>query len=114
MTKNYPASIQWWFERLDAFPDCFSNHASGPGEASREQTLHKSLLTEVDHLLPMAHSALYVVQQDTLEMEMRAVNNVEWEMELREVGAEQIREGLVAWTLKSGRPAVVDATGAAE
>ncbi len=110
MTKNYPASIQWWFERLDAFPDCFSSHASVPGEASREQSLHKSLLAEIDYLLPMAHSALYVVQQDTLEMVMRAVNNVEWEAELTEVGAEQIREGLVAWTLKSGRPAVMDAS----
>ena len=110
VAKNYPASIQWWFERLDAFPDCFSNSGNGPGDASREQSLHKSLLQEIDHLLPMVHSGLYLVQQDTLEMQMRAVNNLEWEMELKEVGSEQIREGLVAWALKSGRPAVVDAS----
>ena len=110
ITKNYPASIQWWFERLDAFPDCFSDALRGPGDASREQGLHKSLLTEIDHLLPMVHSALYLVQPDTLELQMRAVNNQEWETELKEVGEEQIREGLIAWTLKSGRPAVVDAS----
>src|SRR5207237_5534391 len=75
-----------------------------------EQGLHKSLLQEIDHLLPMVHSGLYLVQPDSLEMQIRAVNNVEWEMELKEVGAEQIREGLFAWTLKSGRPAVVDAS----
>jgi signal transduction histidine kinase len=110
VTKNYPASVQWWFERLDAFPDCFSNSGSGAGDVSREQGLHKSLLKEIDHLLPMVHSGLYLVQPDTLEMQIRAVNNVEWELELKEVGAEQIREGLFAWTLKSGRPAVVDAS----
>jgi len=110
MTKNYSASVQWWFERLDAFPDCFSDTGTGPGDASREQGLHKSLLAEIDHLLPMVHSALYLVQQDTLEMQMSAVNNPEWDMQLKEVGAEQIRDGLIAWTLKSGRPAVVDAS----
>ena len=110
VAKNYPASVQWWFERLDAFPDCFSNAGSGAGDIPREQGLHKSLLQEIDHLLPMVHSGLYLVQPDTLDMQMRAVNNVEWEMELKEVGAEQIREGLFAWTLKSGRPAVVDAS----
>src|SRR2546429_617692 len=110
VAKNYPASVQWWFEPLDAFPDCFSNAGSGAGDSPREQGLHKSLLQEIDHLLPMVHSGLYLVQPDTLDMQMRAVNNVEWEMELKEVGAEQIREGLFAWTLKSGRPAVVDAS----
>jgi signal transduction histidine kinase len=110
ITKNYPASVQSWFERLDAFPDCFSDTGTGPGDASREHGLHKSLLAEIDHLLPMVHSALYLIQQDTLEMQMRAVNNQEWDMELKEVGAEQIRDGLIAWTLKSGRPAVVDAS----
>jgi signal transduction histidine kinase len=110
MTKNYPASVQWWFERLDAFPDCFSDNGSGPGDISREQSLHKSLMTEIDNLLPMVHCALYLVQQDTLEMQMRAVNNPAWEMELKEIGTEQIREGLIAWTLKSGRPAIVDAS----
>jgi signal transduction histidine kinase len=110
VAKNYPASVQWWFERLDAFPDCFSNAGNGTGDVPREQGLHKSLLQEIDHLLPMVHSGLYLVQPDTLDMQMREVNNVEWEMELKEVGAEQIREGLFAWTLKSGRPAVVDAS----
>jgi signal transduction histidine kinase len=110
VTKNYPASVQWWFERLDAFPDCFSDNGTGLGDASREHGLHKSLLAEIDHLLPMVHSALYLIQQDTLEMQMIVVNNQEWEMELKEIGAEQIRDGLIAWTLKSGRPAVVDAS----
>ena len=44
ITKNYPASVQSWFERLDAFPDCFSDTGTGPGDASREHGLHKSLL----------------------------------------------------------------------
>jgi signal transduction histidine kinase len=109
MTKNYPASIQWWFERLDAFPDSFTNQGA-LGDDSREQSLLRALLAEVDRLLPMAHSALYLVQPDNLELQMRAVNNPAWEMELHEAGAEQIRDGLVAWTLKSGRPAVVDAS----
>jgi len=110
MSKNYPASIQWWFERLDAFPDSFAIQGTGPGDDSREQGLLKSLMEEFDRLLPMVHSAVYLVQQDNLELQMRAMNNPAWDLELREVGAEQIREGLVAWTLKSGRPAVVDAS----
>ena len=64
--------MQWWFERLDAFPDCFSNAGSGAGDIPREQGLHKSLLQEIDHLLPMVHSGLYLVQPDSLDMQMRA------------------------------------------
>jgi signal transduction histidine kinase len=109
MAKHYPASIQWWFERLDAFPDCFTANG-GNAEASREQSLLKSLMAEVDRLLPMVHSAVYLVQQDNLELQMRAVNNPTWELELQQVGAEQIRDGLVAWTLKSGRPAIVESS----
>ena len=108
--KHYPPSIQWWFERLDAFPDTCGGNGGGSGEASREQGLLKSLLMEIDRLLPTVHTAVYLVQQDNLELQMRACNNPLWETELQEVGAEQIKKGLIAWTLKSGHPAVVEAS----
>jgi signal transduction histidine kinase len=108
--KHYPPSIQWWFERLDAFPDSCGGNGGGSGEASREQGLLKSLLMEIDRLLPMVHTAVYLVQQDNLELEMRACNNALWETELQAVGAAQIQRGLIAWTLKSGHPAVVEAS----
>jgi signal transduction histidine kinase len=108
--KHYPPPIQWWFERLDAFPDSCGGNSGAAGEASREQALLKSLLMEIDRLLPMVHTGVYLVQPDNLELHMRACNNPLWEAELQAVGAEQIQRGLIAWTLKSGHPAVVEAS----
>lgn len=108
--QSYPASLQWWFECLEVFPHPTHHADTGADTASREQALVQSFLGEIDRLLPGCRTALYFVQEAGLDLQVRAVNDAAWSSELEQAGAVHMRDGLFAWALKSGRPAVVEST----
>lgn len=113
-TQRNTSSIQWWFERLDTFPDFFLSDDACSDDASIEPRLIAWLLEEVGRLLPAARSAVYLVHPEELLLQHRAVSDPEWRMLLQQVGAEQISNGHVAWVLKSGRPAVMESAAASK
>jgi two-component system sensor histidine kinase/response regulator len=98
-----------WIDRLSVFPEIVRE--TTPENGAQEQELLRSFLTEIDLLLPGVRSALYLADPETLEFELALVNAESWRAELEKAGTDQIRKGLFAWSLKSGRPAVADVSG---
>jgi two-component system sensor histidine kinase/response regulator len=103
-----PATIPLleWIDRLSVFADTFRDDALHGGDG--EHGLLAAFSQEVDRLLPGVRSALYLVNADTLEFDLRLVNDESWRGDLERVGAEQIRTGLFAWALRSARPATLE------
>ncbi len=97
-----------WIELLSVFPDTVRESSLAIG--SGEQDLLESFLREIDRLLPGVRAALYLVDPDTLDFQLRLVNAPSCRVDVERVGAEQIRTGLFAWALKSGRPTVLEMT----
>jgi|GEM_PF-6176277 len=106
-TRQAP-SFRWWYEHLEAFPETFRLDGAAVGDDQREQGLLKWLLGELTHLLPSSHAAIYLVHADSLALHIHAVTDPAWREALHDAGAEQIRNGLLAWTFKSGHPAIVE------
>lgn len=108
MAQRYSSPIQWWFERLDAIPYSFAPDGTGATDLMREERLLESLSGEIAHLLPSARIGVYLMHPDSLAFHLEIVNNPEGRQDLEAVGAEQVRDGLFAWTLKTGQPAIVE------
>lgn len=107
------ASLLQWYEHLEAFPDLFLGDGTESAHNAHEQGLLGRLLGEIGRLLPSAHSAVYMVQPDTLDLHIQAVNDPARQADLQRIGTEQIRHGLFAWTFKSGRSTIAESNGLA-
>jgi signal transduction histidine kinase/CheY-like chemotaxis protein len=106
------APLLEWLDRLEAFQDGLRERAVNA--AGDETALLNLLLSELASLLPGARAGLYVADPETLEFELRAVSSEAARAELESTGTRQIREGIFAWTLRSGRPAVLDGGATAD
>jgi two-component system sensor histidine kinase/response regulator len=100
------ARLPEWVELLSVFQDTFRESSLDTGRG--EPALLQAFLREVDRLLPGVHAAVYVVDPETLDFQLRLVNAPSWRVDLERVGSEQIRKGLFAWALRSGRPTVLE------
>jgi signal transduction histidine kinase/DNA-binding response OmpR family regulator len=104
-TKTAP--LLEWLDRLDVFLEVFRERTARG--ASAEQDLLAAFLAELEPLLPGVSAGLYLVDQDTLDFELRLTSPRASRSELDRVGHQLIRDGLFVWALKSGNPAVLEA-----
>ena len=107
-----PTPLVDWIDRLSVFPEIVRESTVEEGE--QEQGLLRSFLAEIDLLLPGVRSAIYLVDSETLDFDLTLVNDESYRAELEKAGSEQIRKGLFAWSLRSGRPGVADFSGDGE
>jgi signal transduction histidine kinase/DNA-binding response OmpR family regulator len=106
------APLLEWLDRIDAFQDACREPVGGA--RATEADLLVAFLAEIDRLLPETRAGLYLVEPETLDFTLAVVSRDDARRALDEAGAQQIRGGMFVWTLRSGRPAVLDPTAAAD
>ncbi len=106
------APLLEWLDRIDAFQDACREPVGGA--RATEAALLVAFLAEIDRLLPETRAGLYLVEPETLDFTLAVVNRDDARRALDLVGAQQIRGGMFVWTLRSGRPAVLDPTAASD